>query len=179
MKNAVKNALKVRAKKDVERKIRKGKVNKNTLILLRNLYEAVYPYLYKKVSLVYSGKKIEAIPKDTLFGIKEEDNAQDIIWYYTYLKKECVSYLKDINNTNYEMIKILACLDALCNKTIELKSLLRVTKKEKPKLYTYLSILEVFNENVILASTFHSWKDSRSFVDVIYKFCKAFEASEK
>lgn len=177
--------LQRRASSDVKRKIWEGRVNKNLLLKLFNLQNVVYPYVYGRVDLKEENEEFKKqIKQGNIFGVSKNDNPLEVIAYYNLLKRELIDLLKspEIHLTDFEMIKILACLNILCSDIKELKIILRPYVKDK-KLHTYINILGIYDENAMLISEYMV-KNGRidgydALVTKVAQFVKDFETSEK
>lgn len=179
--NIMRRSIKKRAENFANRRIREGNVDRKMIKSLNLLKEILYNHYYGEMKLERLSNRIEEEKlKGTLLGIEKDDYPEEVVRYYIELKHQLVILLKspEIHNSNYEMIKILACLDVLCENTKELKKLLNVRKKDG-KLYTYVSILEVYNEKASLEEVLDPALGETALTDTIVKFIKAFEASEK
>lgn len=177
--------LQERAKSDAKRKIWEGRVNKKLLLKLFNLQKTVYPYVYGKLNIKENIEEFgEIILNEDLFGVLRSDRPIEVISYYNLLKRELVVLLKspNIHPTNFEMVKILACLDILCRNTKELKTKLRPYSKNS-RLHTYINVLEEYNENAYLLSEFvvkyGQINNCDALVTKVLQFVKDFEASEE
>ena len=167
--------IRERALKDVQ-KVREENVNKYLLVKLRNLYELVsnISFLDEKITL-------NELDLENTFGLKKLNDSEDIIKYFVTLKHEFMIILKspDYCNTNFETLKLIVCLNALCSDEKELKRILKVRKKDG-KLYTFYKIIEIYNDYIRLLTESNSGKSEKeNFTIVMNQLVTSFKASEK
>ena len=85
----------------------------------------------------------------------------------------------DYCNTNFETLKLIVCLNALCSDEKELKRILKVRKKDG-KLYTFYKIIEIYNDYIRLLTESNSGKSEKeNFTIVMNQLVTSFKASEK
>ena len=166
--------IKERASKDAQ-SIREKKVTKQMLLKLRKLLQ---------VHVGVEDDGIDEIKKDEFkdaFGIRKKDDIYDVLEYYAELKKAIITLIKSPKgwNSDFEIIKLLVCLVALCLYSIELKQILKLTKKDG-KLWGLCRIVMDYYEYIIeLTESNNGKNEDENFVIIMTEFLKSFEAIEE
>lgn len=166
--------IKERASKDAQ-SIREKKVTKQMLLKLRKLLKI---HIFDSDQTCSSIAEIEKDEFNDAFGIRKKDDIYDVLEYYTELKKAIITLIKSPKywNSDFEILKLLVCLTALCLNQGELKQILKPTKRER-KIWGYCRIIENYYEYIsLLTESNNGNNEEENFAIIMADFLKSFEA---